>query len=246
MKRTLIFIVAVAVLFTISCDKSDSSTQVETKTGKKLTLNSEAKKTSYSMGYNMGKNFNEIYDKIDQDSLIQGILDAVNQRDPQITMKEVSDTLTKLQQQVAEKKREEQKTMAEENKKIGAQFLEKNAKAEGIKTTSSGLQYKIINQGNGPKPVASDRVRVHYRGKLIDGSEFDSSYKRGEPTTFRLDQVISGWTEALQLMNTGAKFEFYIPSELAYGERGAGNVIAPNSTLIFEIELLEILKSDSK
>ena len=246
MKRALIFIISVAFLFSVSCNQSNTQNQAEIKTGKKLSLNSETKKTSYSMGYNMGKNFKEIYDKIDHDSLIQGILDAVDQREPQITMKEISDTLTKLQQKVAEKKREEQKTMAEENKKIGTQFLEKNAKEAGIKTTSSGLQYKVINQGNGPKPVSTDRVRVHYRGKLINGNEFDSSYKRGEPTTFRLDQVISGWTETLQLMNTGAKFEVYIPSELAYGERGAGNVIAPNSTLIFEIELLEILKSDSK
>lgn len=246
MRRTMIFIISVAFLFGVSCNQSDTQNQTEIKTGKKLSLNSEAKKTSYSMGYNMGKNFKEIYDKIDHDSLIQGILDAVDQRDPQITMKEISDTLTKLQQQVAEKKRKEQKTMAEENKKIGAQFLEKNAKETGIKTTSSGLQYRVINQGKGPKPVSTDRVRVHYRGKFINGNEFDSSYKRGEPTTFRLDQVIPGWTEALQLMNTGAKFEVYIPSELAYGERGAGNVIAPNSTLIFEIELLEILKSDSK
>jgi FKBP-type peptidyl-prolyl cis-trans isomerase len=193
----------------------------------------------------MGKNFQEIYDDIDRNSLIQGILDAVNQKDPQIEMKEISDTLTKLQQQVAEKKREEQKTMAEENKKIGEQFLEKNAKESGVKSTSSGLQYKVINQGTGSKPLATDKVRVHYRGKFINGSEFDSSYKRGEPTAFRLDQVIPGWTEAVQLMNVGSKFLVYIPSELAYGERGAGNVIPPNSTLIFEIELLEILKKDN-
>jgi FKBP-type peptidyl-prolyl cis-trans isomerase FklB len=246
MKRKLIFIISVVCLLSFNCNKSDTPSQSEIQADKKLSLNNEARKTSYSMGYNMGKNFKEIYDKIDQESLIQGILDAVNQKDPQITMKEISDTLTNLQQKVAEKKREEQKSMAEENKRIGTQFLEENAKKAGVKTTSTGLQYKTISQGNGPKPIATDKVRVHYRGKFINGNEFDSSYKRGEPATFRLDQVISGWTEALQLMNKGAKFEVYIPSELAYGERGAGNVIAPNSTLIFEIELLEILKPESK
>jgi FKBP-type peptidyl-prolyl cis-trans isomerase len=246
MKRKLIFIISVVFLLSFGCNTSDTPDQPEIQADKKLSLNNEARKTSYSMGYNMGKNFKEIYDKIDEESLIQGILDAVNQKDPQITMKEISDTLTNLQQKVAEKKREEQKSMAEENKKTGIRFLEENAKKAGVKTTSTGLQYKIISQGNGPKPVATDKVRVHYRGKFINGNEFDSSYKRGEPATFRLDQVIPGWTEALQLMTKGAKFEVYIPSELAYGERGAGNVISPNSTLIFEIELLEILQPESK
>lgn len=246
MNKTMVVIISILLLLNISCTKSSPSNKSEIKSGQDISLDTPEKKTSYSMGYNMGKNFKEIYEKIDQDKLIQGIIDAINQKDPRISMKEISDTLMKLQEQVAEQKKEEQKTIAEQNKKIGTQFLEKNAKEKGVKVTASGLQYKIINQGKGANPVATDRVRVHYRGKFIDGNEFDSSYKRGEPTTFRLDQVIPGWTESLQLMNTGAKYVVFIPSELAYGERGAGNVIGPNLTLIFEIELLEILKPDSK
>ncbi|MCK4942526.1 MAG: FKBP-type peptidyl-prolyl cis-trans isomerase [Candidatus Aminicenantes bacterium] len=246
MNKTIVVIIFILLLLNITCTKSSPSKKSEIKPGQDISLDTPEKTTSYSMGYNMGKNFKEIYEKIDQDTLIQGIIDAINQKDPQISMKEISDTLMKLQKQVAEQKKEEQKTMAEQNKKIGTQFLEKNAKEKGVKVTASGLQYKIINQGKGANPVATDRVRVHYRGKFIDGKEFDSSYKRGEPTTFRLDQVIPGWTESLQLMNTGAKYVVFVPSELAYGERGAGNVIGPNSTLIFEIELLEILKTDSK
>jgi FKBP-type peptidyl-prolyl cis-trans isomerase len=122
----------------------------------------------------------------------------------------------------------------------GKKFLEDNAKNEGVKTTASGLQYKVLDEGYGTKPKANHTVTVHYRGTLIDGTEFDSSYKRGEPISFALNRVIAGWTEGLQLMKTGAKYEFYIPYNLAYGERGAGGVIPPYATLIFEVELLEV------
>jgi FKBP-type peptidyl-prolyl cis-trans isomerase len=121
-------------------------------------------------------------------------------------------------------------------------YLQANAKKDGVTTTASGLQYKVINEGNGPKPAsASATVQVHYRGRLIDGTEFDSSYKRGQPAEFPLNRVIAGWTEGLQLMAVGAKYEFYIPSELGYGKRGAGGLIPPDATLIFEVELLKIL-----
>lgn len=123
----------------------------------------------------------------------------------------------------------------------GQKFLEENAKKEGVQTTPSGLQYRVIEEGHGTKPKASETVKVHYRGTLIDGTEFDSSYKRGQPISFALNQVIAGWTEGLQLMKTGAKHELYIPYNLAYGERGAGGVIPPYATLIFEVELLEVL-----
>jgi FKBP-type peptidyl-prolyl cis-trans isomerase len=122
----------------------------------------------------------------------------------------------------------------------GKKFLEDNAKKAGVKTTSSGLQYKVITEGTGQKPQATETVTVHYRGTLIDGTEFDSSYKRGEPISFGLNRVIAGWTEGLQLMPTGSKYEFYIPYNLAYGERGAGGVIPPYATLIFEVELLGV------
>lgn len=123
----------------------------------------------------------------------------------------------------------------------GKQFLEENAKKEGVVTTASGLQYKVIREGDGAKPTASDEVEVHYRGTLIDGTEFDSSYKRGQPLTFPLSRVIAGWTEGVQLMPIGSKYEFYIPYNLAYGEKGAGGLIPPFAALIFEVELLRIL-----
>ncbi len=129
---------------------------------------------------------------------------------------------------------------AEENKKAGAAFLAENAKKEGVVTTASGLQYKILKQGDGAKPSAADNVTVHYEGKTLDGKVFDSSYKRGTPATFPLNRVIAGWTEGVQLMQEGSKYRFYIPSDLAYGPRGAGSDIGPNETLIFDVELIAI------
>ena len=133
-------------------------------------------------------------------------------------------------------------SQGETNTVEGAAFLEANKMQDGVMTTASGLQYMVIEKGDGPKPSASDRVTVHYRGTLIDGSEFDSSYSRGQPATFPVSGVIPGWVEGLQLMNVGGKYKFFIPSELAYGERGAGQRIGPNAVLIFEVELLEIAK----
>lgn len=131
-------------------------------------------------------------------------------------------------------------TTPQENKEAGEAFLAENAKKAGIKTTASGLQYEVLNEGSGNTPKASDNVTVHYKGTTISGVEFDSSYGRGEPATFPLNRVIAGWTEGLQLMKEGAKYRFYIPSDLAYGERGAGRAIGPNATLIFDVELLKV------
>ena len=130
---------------------------------------------------------------------------------------------------------------AENNKKAGAEFLAENAKKEGVKTTASGLQYEVLSEGTGKQPVAADTVRVHYTGKLLDGTVFDSSVERGEPAEFGLTQVIAGWTEGLQLMKTGSKFRFFIPADLAYGDHGAGGSIPPQATLIFDVELLAVL-----
>ena len=130
--------------------------------------------------------------------------------------------------------------MAETDLEKGEAFLKENAKKEGVKTTASGLQYKVLKEGEGKSPKATDTVKVHYKGTLIDGKEFDSSYKRGEPIEFPLNGVIPGWTEGVQLMKEGAKYQFTIPSKLAYGERGAGGVIPPNATLIFEVELIQV------
>ena len=131
-------------------------------------------------------------------------------------------------------------TTPEENKKAGVEFLAKNAKKDKVITTASGLQYQILTEGKGASPKATDKVTVHYKGTLLDGTEFDSSYKHGAPVTFPLDRVIKGWTEGVQLMKEGAKYRFYIPAELAYGEQGAGRAVGPNETLIFEVELIKV------
>jgi FKBP-type peptidyl-prolyl cis-trans isomerase FklB len=141
---------------------------------------------------------------------------------------------------LSEKKAETMKKLAEKNKEDAVTFFAENKKKEGVKTLASGLQYKIITEGKGKNPKATDTVTVHYRGTLIDGKEFDSSYRRGEPATFPVNGVIAGWTEALQLMKAGAKWQIFIPSNLAYEEKGIGNVIGPNAALIFEVELISV------
>ncbi|MBQ9674573.1 MAG: FKBP-type peptidyl-prolyl cis-trans isomerase [Bacteroidaceae bacterium] len=176
---------------------------------------------------------------IDRDIMVKGFLDAIAKRT------ELMD-LVKAQAYSNEKMNEIKNRVLEtnfgENRKAGEQFLAENKNKEGVVTTASGLQYKVITMGNGEKPTENSQVKVHYRGTLIDGTEFDSSYARNEPATFRANQVISGWTEALQLMPVGSKWMLYIPQELGYGNREAGDVIKPFSTLIFEVELLEIVK----
>lgn len=246
MKKIIYVFAAISVILAFGCTRNTNEKENSPNSLNRFPLETTEMKTSYAMGYNMGKNFKEIYQNVDQNSVIQGIIDAINQKEPQITQDQITAILVELQQQVAEQKRKEQVLIAEKNKLQGDEFLKTNSKKRGIFATSSGLQYEIIQSGNGIKPKATDRVKVHYKGTLIDGTEFDSSFKRGEPAVLGLNEVIPGWTEALQLMNVGSKYKFYIPSELAYKERGAGNVIEPNSTLIFEIELLEILTPESK
>ena len=176
---------------------------------------------------------------IDRDIMVKGFLDAIAKRT------ELMD-LVKAQAYSNEKMKEIKDRVLEtnfgENRKAGEQFLAENKNKEGVVTTASGLQYKVITMGKGEKPTENSQVKVHYRGTLIDGTEFDSSYARNEPATFRANQVIPGWTEALQLMPVGSKWMLYIPQELGYGNREAGDVIKPFSTLIFEVELLEIVK----
>jgi len=181
---------------------------------------------------------NELGFALEQELLIQGFRDALagNSKLDEAKIKEV---LTQLDKSVNEKKAEAAKLAAEASKAEGIKFLADNAKVEGVTTTESGLQYQVITTGEGVKPAETDVVKVHYKGTLIDGTEFDSSYKRNEPATFPLNKVIKGWTEGVQLMNVGSKFKFTIPSALAYGERDLGKIPA-NSTLVFEVELLEI------
>ena len=200
----------------------------------------EKDKISYSVGYQVGGDFKRQGVDLNPDLLVKGVQDAMSGGKPLMTQQEMNKTLVDLKKKIVAEQREEQKKAAEKNLAEGRKFLEANAKKEGVKTLPSGLQYKVVQAGNGASPKKTDNVTVHYKGTLIDGTEFDSSYTRGKPATFRVDGVIAGWTEALQLMKPGAKWQLFIPPNLAYGERGAGSRIGPNSTLIFEVELISI------
>ena len=206
----------------------------------KKALQTTKEKQSYSIGVDMGNRLKSSAIDVDVEVLAQGLKDAVTGGKLLLTEQEMKETLTGLQKELMEKQAERTKQMSEKNKKEGEAFLSENKKKEGVKTLPSGLQYKVIKEGTGKTPKAEDTVVTNYRGTLTDGTEFDSSYKRGEPATFPVKGVIPGWTEALQLMKEGSKWELFIPSNLAYGERGAGNTIGPNATLIFEIELISV------
>lgn len=206
----------------------------------KKVLQSQKDRISYSIGVNVGNNLKMQSIDVDPDVVVQGIKDVLSRSKLLMTEKEVTDTLITLQKELIAKQAEERKKAAEKNKLEGEKFLEENKKKEGIVTLPSGLQYKIIKEGTGKTPKITDMVVVNYKGTLINGNEFDSSYKRGEPSTFPVSAVIPGWTEALQLMKEGSIWQIFIPSSLAYGERGAGNVIGPNEVLIFEVELLSV------
>jgi len=198
-------------------------------------LKDQKDKVSYSIGLNIGSNLARQNVEINADALIAGIKDAIAGK-PQLTQDQVKEVMTTFEKDMQSK----QKAAGEKNAAEGTKFLEENKKKEGVKTTSSGMQYKVVKEGTGAQPKATDTVTVNYRGTLINGKEFDSSYKRGQPATFPLNGVIKGWTEGLQLMKTGAKYQLFVPPNLAYGERAAGPDISPNSTLIFEVELLDI------
>jgi FKBP-type peptidyl-prolyl cis-trans isomerase FklB len=197
-------------------------------------------KTSYAIGVSIGRNLKAQGYEADLSLVLLGMEDAIEGGKLLLTDQEVQAVLAESRQVLATRKSERMKAAAETNKAAGPAFLVENAKKPGVVTLPSGLQYKVVKEGAGPKPALTDTVTTHYRGTLIDGKEFDSSYGRGEPTSFPVNGVIKGWTEALQLMPVGSKWELYIPSELAYGERGAGQDIGPNATLVFEIELLGI------
>ena len=205
-----------------------------------LVLKSQKDRVSYIIGMEIGKNFKKQSVDIDPGLLTRGLKDAISGEKPLLTEQEIQETMAAFQKEMMAKQEELAKKLGEKNKKEGEAFLAKNKEKEGVKTLPSGLQYIVSKAGTGKKPGINDSVTTHYRGTLIDGTEFDSSYKRGQPVTFPVSGVIPGWTEALQLMEEGAKWQLFIPSHLAYGERGTGGVIGPNATLIFEIELLSV------
>src|SRR6188472_1448114 len=211
MKRFIVFISASVLAFAVFGQEKSPQ------------LKDQKDKVSYSIGMQIGFNLGRQKVDINPDILAAGIKDAIAGK-PQLTTDQVKDIMAQF----------------EKNKTEGAKFLEDNKKKPGVKTTASGLQYKVEKEGTGAQPKPTDMVTVNYRGTLIDGTEFDSSYKRGQPATFPVNGVIKGWTEALQLMKQGAKYQLFIPSSLAYGERAMGPDIGPNSTLIFEVELQDV------
>ena len=202
-----------------------------------LVLKNQKDKISYIIGMDIGTNLKKQSIDIDSNILAKGVKDALAGTKPLLTEQEIQETMVAFQKEMMAKQAE----VAKKNKAEGEAFLTENKKKEGVKTLSSGLQYKVIKAGTGKKPKSTDTVTAHYRGTLINGTEFDSSYKRGQPATFPVSGgMIPGWTEALQLMEEGAKWQLFIPSNLAYGEKGAGRDIGPNATLIFEIEMVSI------
>lgn len=238
MKRTLIAAALLASLpaLGLAADKKPAASPAATSTP---ALANEDSKAAYSIGFLSGKSHAQHLTTLDVESYVAGFRDAYAKKEPRLSEDNMKTTLeafrTRLQAEAMAKAERE----AAENKTKSVAFLASNAKKAGVTTLASGLQYEVLTPGNGAKPKSTDMVKVHYHGTLIDGSVFDSSVQRGEPTTFQLDQVIPGWTEGLQLMNTGAKFRFTVPPELAYGEQGAGPIGA-NAVLVFEVELLGI------
>lgn len=204
--------------------------------------NKELDRLSYALGLSMGNNFRASgIESIDVQDFADGVAAVFYGSQPKMTYDEAKAEIQKYFTALQAKQEEAAKVAGEANEKAGRDFLEANGKREEVKITPTGLQYEVLEEGNGPKPEAGDQVVVHYTGRLIDGTVFDSSEERGEPATFGVTQVIPGWVEALQMMNAGSRWRLYIPSNLAYGPNGAGGVIGPNQTLIFDVNLLQVV-----
>ncbi len=235
--KVKLVVISLAVVGLVACNQ-DAGKVVP----KDVTLDTDAQKLSYAMGMDVGKSLKNLDADVDADAFSAAVRDVLSDTTPKL----VEEVAANIKQTFFRKKQAEdmakRKNAAADNKAKGVAFLAENAKKDGVKVTDSGLQYEVITMGDGVKPKAENTVKVHYKGTTIDGVEFDSSYSRGQPISFPLNGVIKGWTEGVALMPVGSKFRFFIPSELAYGERGAGAKIGPNSTLIFEVELLAIEK----
>lgn len=232
-----ILAIALVAGLAAACNKQESRGSTE--------LNTDAQKFGYAIGVDIGKSLSPVKDEVDIDALIAGLDESLAGKDVRLSDEEREKIKSEVTKKLQQKQIEERTAKAAAAKEAGEKFLAENAKREGVKTTASGLQYEIVTEGSGATPKATDKVTVHYKGTLIDGTEFDSSYARGQPVTFPLGNVIPGWTEGLQLVKTGGKAKLFIPSSLAYGERGAGAKIGPNETLVFEVELISIEKAEA-
>lgn len=218
--------------------------QEQAKEPEPMTLDTPEKRLSYGVALRMGERMVADGMAMDVDAYALGMRDAFEGAEPRLTEEEITAEMMAFQERMQAEREAEQALLSAGNAEAGAAFLAENAQREGVMVTESGLQYEVLEAGTGASPSTDDQVEVHYRGTLIDGTVFDSSYDRGETVTFGVTQVIAGWTEALQLMQEGAKYKLYIPSDLAYGAGGAGQLIGPNSTLVFEVELIDVVESD--
>jgi len=231
--KNLIGIFIVLLMIAISCSSSEKVVETPQLTDYMDTV-------SYSVGVDIGKSFRLQEMDINPDVMARGLSDAFSDKETALTDEETQSTLIKFRQEFQEKQREIAQRKAQETAIAEEAYLAESASKEGVVSLPSGLQYKVITPGDGPSPLTTDKVKVHYKGSLADGTIFDSSYDRGQPTSFTVSGVIKGWTEALLLMQVGSKWELTIPSKLGYGARGSGGKIPPNSTLLFEVELLGI------
>lgn len=239
MKKISVFLFAAAALVIVSCQMPQQ--KPEEKPIVKEDIQEGLNKRSYALGLDISTNFKSRSVELDMRTFIAGFKAGIDGT-ALMTEEEKMTALNELQQEMMKKMQEEMTKKSAENKEKGLKFLEENKAKEGVKVTESGLQYIVENEGTGPNPKAEETVEVHYTGTLLDGTEFDSSVKRGQPAKFPLNRVIKGWTEGLQLMKKGAKFKFFIPADLAYGDYGSQN-IGPGETLVFEVELLSIEKT---
>lgn len=234
-----ISVLASAMLLVTGCSTNNGNQESAAKSVSVTEQSSATEKVGYSLGFMMAEGNKEAVQDLNLDTFEQGFRDGYEGKESALTQEQMEEVLMTYQQEQEEKFVQDMQTKAEDNKAKGEAFLAENAKKEGVQVTDTGLQYKVLEAGTGKSPKATDIVEVNYEGKLIDGTVFDSSYERGEPIEFPLNQVIAGWTEGLQLMKEGGKYEFYIPADIAYGEAGNAG-IEPNSTLIFTVELLSV------
>lgn len=252
MKRAIVLL-AGALVLTACGNQSDSSDQDKKASQDQATskagsgrFDSKADKRSYALGMDIGNSLKELPVKVSLEQLTDGIRDVLKDNKTRLSQDELEKVMQGVVADMESAQQEEEKRQSESNRKAGEKFLKENKDKEGVKTLKDGLQYKVLEEGDGPSPDESDSVTVEYTGRLIDGTVFDSSEQNGKPVTFPVDAVIPGWTEALQIMKEGGEYELFIPPNLAYGERGAGSQIGPNETLIFKVKLLKVHDKDDE
>lgn len=238
-KAILPFAIAALTLGLQACDQG-AQDGAAANASAEVTLDTETKRLSYGVALGLGRNMAADGMEMDVDAFTLGLRDAFSGADPRLTQEEIQAEMMAFQEKLEAEQTASQQVLATSNADAAQAFMAENAEREGVMTTESGLQYEVMTMGEGEKPGPEDTVEVHYSGTLLDGTEFDSSYKRGEPVTFGVGQVIPGWTEALQMMPAGSQWKLFIPPELAYGAGGAGQVIGPNAALTFEVELLSV------